>query len=597
MGGLGGALAALVAGGCADPEPPGSLEATMQTTQNEIGMALRMRAERIGSGPPLVLIGGGLTGWASWVPHAERLADTREVVRLQLLSVQYGLEDRPLPDGYSITMESRALAAALDDLGLTGSVDLAAWSYGALVTLDFALNHPERVRTLTLIEPPASWTLPDRGRSMPDARALADVARRAQGDDVSIDDLVFFLRTAALVPPGADPESLPQWESWVRHRRSLRAGSAPFDHTDDPARLRAFDRPVLLVTGHGTSPFLGAVHQTLATTLPQARTLELDGGHAPHLVEMDPFLDALAGFHAAAARPATGSPAETLAPDTAGFAPPEGATQEEGEPRRLTIASRDGTPIAYWRSGDGPALLLVHGATADHSTTWRLVREDLEKRFTVYAMDRRGRGDSGDGPAYELQREAEDVAAVVDAIGEPVHVLGHSYGALAAIEAARLTPNIHRLILYEGVPLRGAELYPPGPQQRFEALLEAGDHEELLVAMYRDLVGMPPEEIELIRSQRDAWARRVANVPTMPRELAEEQAYVFEPGRFAHVRAPTLLLVGGDSPPREMENARGVAAALADARVVVLPGQQHAAMYTAPTEFVGEVVRFLEAGP
>jgi pimeloyl-ACP methyl ester carboxylesterase len=580
MGGLGGALAAFVAGGCTDPEPPGSLEATMQTTQNEIGMALRMQAERIGSGPPLVLIGGGLTGWASWVPHAERLADTREVVRLQLLSVQYGLEDRRLPDGYSVRLESRALAAALDDLGLTGPVDLAAWSYGALVTLDFALNHPERVRTLTLIEPPAHWLLPDRGQSMPDARALAAVAPRVQGDDVSIDDLVFFLRTVALIPPGTDPESLPQWESWVRHRRSLRAGPAPFDHTDDPARLRAFDRPILLVTGHGTSPFLRAVHDTLATTLPRARTLELDGGHAPHLVEMDPFLDALAGFHASAAGPAT-----------------EVATQDEGEPRRLTATSHDGTAITYWRSGAGPALLLIHGTTADHTTTWRLVREDLEKHFTVYAMDRRGRGGSGDGPEYGLQREAEDVAAVVDAIGEPVHLLGHSYGALVGLEAARMTPGVDRLILYEGVPLRGTELYPPGMQQRFEALLEAGDPEELLVAMYRDLVGMPPGEIELIRGQRDAWARRIANAPTMPRELAEEQAYVFEPGRFAHVRAPTLLLVGEDSPAREMENARGVAAALPDARVVVLPGQQHAAMYTAPEAFAAEVVRFLVPTP
>jgi pimeloyl-ACP methyl ester carboxylesterase len=595
VGGLGGALATLLAGGCADPEPPGSPEATMQTTQSETGTTLRMQAERIGSGPPLVLIGGGLTGWASWQPHAERLAATREVVRLQLLNVQYGLEDRPLPDDYSVAMESRALAAALDDLGHTEPMDLAAWSYGALITLDFALNHPERVRTLTLIEPPGAWTLPDRGRSMPGFQALEAVVPEVEGDDVPIDALTAFLRAAALLPPGAEPESLPQWESWVRHRRSLRAGSAPTDHTDDPARLRAFDRPVLLVTGHGTSPFLRAVHDTLAAALPRARTLELDGGHAPHLVEMDPFLDALAGFHAAAAGPA----GEVATPDAAsqGAAPRGAAPPDAGEPGRLMATSPDGTPIAYWRSGAGPALLLVHGTTADHTTTWRLVREDLERRFTVYAMDRRGRGGSGDGPDYELEREAEDVAAVVDAIGEPVHVLGHSYGALAAIEAARLIPNIHRLILYEGVPLRGDAHGGADLDARFAALLEAGDHEGVLITMYRDVVGMPPEEIELIRGQRDAWARRMANAPTLPRELAAERAYVFEPERFADMRTPTLLLVGGDSPAREMENARGIAAALADARVVVLPGQQHAAMYTAPVEFVGEVVRFLEAGP
>src|SRR5688572_24264216 len=99
-----------------------------------------------------------------------------------------------------------------------------------------------------------------------------------------------------------------------------------------------------------------------------------------------------------------------------------------------TVSSRDGTRIAVWRSGHGPPLLLVHGATADHTTTWRSVRSTLEQRFTVFAMDRRGRGGSGDSSAYDLQREAEDVAAVIDFIGEPTAVLGHSYGGLCAIE-------------------------------------------------------------------------------------------------------------------------------------------------------------------
>lgn len=260
-----------------------------------------------------------------------------------------------------------------------------------------------------------------------------------------------------------------------------------------------------------------------------------------------------------------------------------------------TVASRDGTRIAFWRSGSGLPLLLIHGATADHSTTWRFVRPLLERRFTVYAMDRRGRGGSGDGSTYDLQREAEDVVAVVDSIGEPVNVLGHSYGGLCAIEAAVLTNNIRRLVLYEGVPLRGAGLYPPGITERLEGLLEAGDVEGMLVTMYRDVVEMPPEELEQLRSQRDAWAVRLRNAPTLPRELRSEQGYAFEPARFRNMRVPTLLLVGGDSPPREAANANGVAEALPDARVVTLRGQQHIATYTAPELFVSEVVRFLEA--
>jgi len=137
------------------------------------------------------------------------------------------------------------------------------------------------------------------------------------------------------------------------------------------------------------------------------------------------------------------------------------------------VTSRDGTPIAFWRSGHGPPLLLVHGATADHTTTWRFVLSALEDRFTVCAMDRRGRGGSGDSPTYELAREAEDVAAVVDALGQPVNLLGHSYGALCAIEGALCTAGVQRLVLYEGVPLRGANLYPPGVIERLEIMLEA----------------------------------------------------------------------------------------------------------------------------
>jgi pimeloyl-ACP methyl ester carboxylesterase len=258
-----------------------------------------------------------------------------------------------------------------------------------------------------------------------------------------------------------------------------------------------------------------------------------------------------------------------------------------------TVTSGDGTPIAYWRSGDGPALLLVHGATADHTTTWRFVIEEFERVFTVYAMDRRGRGGSGDSSDYDLQREAEDVAAVVDSIGEPVNVVGHSYGALCALEASLLTAHLHRLVLYEGVPVSGLDLYAPGILERLDALLAAGDVEGTLMTMFRDVVEAPPEDIEMLRSQPDAWAVRLRNAPTMPRELRGEQGYEFESGRFANMRTPTLLLVGGDSPRRELENARVVAAALADARVAVLPGQQHAAMYSAPETFVDVVVRFL----
>ena len=259
----------------------------------------------------------------------------------------------------------------------------------------------------------------------------------------------------------------------------------------------------------------------------------------------------------------------------------------------LTCRSRDGTRIAFSRSGSGPPVVLVHGATADHTTTWRFVLAEFERRFTVHAMDRRGRGGSEDASTYDLRREAEDVAAVVDSIGDLVDIVGHSYGALCALEAALLTPNIRRLVLYEGVPLRGSDLFQAGIADRLEALLENGDVEGMLVTMYRELVRASPEEIEMLRSQRDAWAARLRNAPTVPRELRTEMGYMFDPDRFANLRTPTLLIAGGESPLRELENARGVAAALPNASVAILPGQQHVAMYAAPTLFVDAVVQFL----
>jgi pimeloyl-ACP methyl ester carboxylesterase len=102
------------------------------------------------------------------------------------------------------------------------------------------------------------------------------------------------------------------------------------------------------------------------------------------------------------------------------------------------IVSRDGTTIGVWRSGDGPPLVLVHGAAADHSR-WAPVLPALEQRFTVLAIDRRGRGASGDASDYEIEREYEDLAEVVASVGEEAAVLGHSYGGICALECALLT--------------------------------------------------------------------------------------------------------------------------------------------------------------
>jgi pimeloyl-ACP methyl ester carboxylesterase len=255
------------------------------------------------------------------------------------------------------------------------------------------------------------------------------------------------------------------------------------------------------------------------------------------------------------------------------------------------VISTDGTPIAYRRSGEGPPLVLIHGTAGNHAR-WAPILPPLEERFTVYAVDRRGRGASGDAPTYSIEREVEDVTAVVDSTGGPVDLLGHSYGALCALEAALRTDRLRRLVLYEPPIPAGIEIYPGGIIERLEALLEAGDREELLTTFFREVIQMPAHEIELMRVP-PFWQARLALAHTLPRELRGSQGYVFEPARFSQMRTPSLLLLGSESPPFLKAATAVVHAALPTSRIAVLAGQQHIAMNTAPELFVDDVVRFL----
>jgi pimeloyl-ACP methyl ester carboxylesterase len=256
---------------------------------------MKMLAKVTGKGRPLVLVPGGLTGWLSWEAHAERLSANRKVVRVQLLSVQWGLENEQLPADYSVKTESAALAASLSELGFKQPIDIVAWSYGALITLDYALDHPDSIRTLTLIEPPAFWVL--RATMGLDAEAQQQVAtlEKIRGD-ITEDQLEQFAGAVGLCPPGQNCREIPQWPVWVVYRQSLRSNPAVLSHNDDLSRLRGFKRPVLLVRGTGSAQFLHQIIHALATQFPQARVVEMPAGHAPHIVSRDRFLAELASF-------------------------------------------------------------------------------------------------------------------------------------------------------------------------------------------------------------------------------------------------------------------------------------------------------------
>lgn len=205
------------------------------------------------------------------------------------------MEDRPLPEYYSVKTESGALAATLDSLEYYIPVDVVAWSYGALTSLDFALNHPERIRTLTLIEPPAMWVLRLTGKWDDEAQQTADFMKTFQGD-ITEDMLAEFLKYAGFVQPGQSDRDLPQWSHWIPFSRSLRMNPYAVSHMDNIERLRKFQSPTLLVKGTGSTTWLHSIIDGLSESIPNSQVVKFPGGHAPHLVSRDRFLIELEKF-------------------------------------------------------------------------------------------------------------------------------------------------------------------------------------------------------------------------------------------------------------------------------------------------------------
>ncbi|WP_338006152.1 alpha/beta hydrolase [Natronoglomus mannanivorans] len=271
---------------------------------------------------------------------------------------------------------------------------------------------------------------------------------------------------------------------------------------------------------------------------------------------------------------------------------------ETAPPERGTTTSADGTEIAFERSGSGPPLVLVYG-NSDVQQFWELagVRPAFAEHCTVYAIERRGRGESGDAGAYQLRREAEDVSAVVDSIDDPVTLLGHSGGALYSLEAARRTDNLCRLVLYEPpIHVGNHESDVEAEITEMTGLLADGANEEALVLFLRDVAGLTRTEIDAARSE-PIWREMVDAAHLLPRELEAIVEYEFDAARFAATSVPTLLLSGSESPPVYRDATNALDDALPNSQIALFEGEEHAAMLTAPDRFVDEVLAFTrEAG-
>jgi pimeloyl-ACP methyl ester carboxylesterase len=253
------------------------------------------------------------------------------------------------------------------------------------------------------------------------------------------------------------------------------------------------------------------------------------------------------------------------------------------------VTSPDGVRIACAVGGEGTPLVMVHGAGSGR-WSFDLVRPHLEDAFTVWSIDRRGRGDSSDGDSYAIEHEFDDVVAVVREAGEGALLFGHSYGALVAAGAAARLDGLPRLALYEG-PMGGV-LADDGWTSRFEANLEVGQAEQAVRDFMSDIGGYTDAEIEAMQGT-PAWRARVAAAPTVPRELHAEHGFAIDDLRLSGLAAPTLLLVGSESPSWAKRSTEAFAAVLPDSRVHVLEGHGHGASVSGPELLASELRAFL----
>jgi len=261
----------------------------------------------------------------------------------------------------------------------------------------------------------------------------------------------------------------------------------------------------------------------------------------------------------------------------------------ESETSIAHIPSTDGTDIEVECGGAGPNLVIVHGGTGDRSR-WKPLFPCFASHFTVCAMDRRGRGGSGDSADYSLQKEAEDVAAVVRSRSSPVFVLGHSIGGVCALEASFLTDKISKLVLYEP-PLRDRN--HGAVATKMENMIRAGESEQALVTFLQEIVMISRSELTRMKAQ-PSWPMRVADVGKQIREIRALDAYHFDAKRVSSLKIPTLILTGSQTASPDLKRAiNSLMHCMPIRSLVVFHVQEHNAMDMIPQEFAETVTKFL----
>jgi pimeloyl-ACP methyl ester carboxylesterase len=267
------------------------------------------------------------------------------------------------------------------------------------------------------------------------------------------------------------------------------------------------------------------------------------------------------------------------------------------DPGMSTVTSADGTLIDYDRYGEGPTVVFIGGATqyrALDTSIAQVAQRLAAEGFTAVDYDRRGRGRSGDTAPWSLDREVDDVSALLTAVGGPATLYSSSSGGAVALAAAGAGIGVAGLALYEPPFFAGAGHTAHLADLR--ALLADGKYDEAMRYNLTSVIGLPPEAVEGM-AHAPSWADMVAVAPTLVHDLTGVHDINTDPdwrGRWAGITVPAIVYSGDRTFPGMPEAADAVAAAMPDARRRILPGQGHG---PAPEAITPVLLEFLSTVP
>lgn len=232
-----------------------------------------------GSGPPVVLLHGGTFDYNAYANHSKLLADSFTVIRMQQFNVQYANEGLTLPANYSVKTESEAIKATLDSLQIKQPVILVGHSYGGVVAFDFAMNYPSKVRSLILVEAPLFDIAKTKGEYSEKMKQIDEMSQHFKPQATITEEMIKGFRCKMTNCDTFDIRKHPMWPRWLQQKDRLRGLSVVPGYKMDFKKVRAFQNPVLIVTGINTIEPNQTVDRLLSQEFANAKRSSLPGDH------------------------------------------------------------------------------------------------------------------------------------------------------------------------------------------------------------------------------------------------------------------------------------------------------------------------------